>query len=252
MKRNILVIFGIFIILTITNLGLVRGNSSDELDNNDSLFSAIIAQNGNFKSSGFYLDIGDEIETNVRVIKGGAIDVYIMTEGQYETAYKYNETLISISFLNSKENIKNTTISYKVPDYVDDTYDDYYYDYWETFDNVVVVVDNRNCTLTPHDADSNGPVTVKVDIKIKRKSDVGEFPDIVEGLDTVCISAAIIIVIILIIVIIYFLRNSKQKSIMDQSKNPPQIYYQYPPWPPYPPPNEEIKQKPTKKLKTKD
>jgi len=242
----------VFILLTITNLGYVNGDSNDDSDEKDSLFSAIIAQNGNFKSSGFYLDIGDEIETDVRVIQGEAIDVYIMTEGQYETAYEYNETLISISYLKSKENIKNTTISYIVPDYVDDANDEYYYDYWETFDNVVVVVDNRNCTLTANDADSSGPVTVKVDIKIKRKSDIPDFPNIVEELDTVCISAAVIIVIILIIVIIYFIQSSKQKSIMDQNRTPPQMYYQYPPWPTYPPTNDDFKEKPTKKLKRKD
>jgi hypothetical protein len=248
---------GIFILL------LIPGISHCDSDNNNSddfSFTTVIAPGGFDRSLDLYLDVGDEIKVQVDVVSGGPVDIYIMTDNQFEAAYSYDDenwSTKAISYLKGKENINSAYISYKAPSY--EEYDDEYFDYYLYFDTIYVVVDNRNSSLTPNDADSTGPVEVKVGIKIKRIESVPNFDPIIGA----CVIIGIILLIVLIIIVIYFVRDKKRKSIdskeyEQQAKLQPQYQYPYyyPPWPPHgqpqPPspydkPSSEYKRRKTRK-----
>ena len=234
MKLRCLIVIGIIFLLLISEIAL---GDSDNNNSDDFSFTTVIAPSGFDRSLDLYLDVGDEIKVQVDVISGGPVDIYIMTDNQFEAAYSYDDenwSTKAISYLKGKENINSAYINYKAPSY--EEYDDEYFDYYLYFDTVYVVVDNRNCSLTPNDADSTGPVEVKVGIKIKRADSVPDFDPII----TTCVIIGIILLIVLIIIIIYFVRDKKRKSIdskeYEQQAKLQQQYqypYYYPPWPPH-------------------
>ncbi len=192
-------------------------------------FKAVIAPQGHIKSARYDLDAGDVIDVNVKVTKGGPVDIYLMTENQYEAAYGgENESINAISYLVGFEDITNISFKFKIPSYdKGDAVE--YYDFYEYFDTFFVVVDNRNCTITPSDANSTGTVEVWVNINVDYEESIPYY------MDTICIFSAIVVLIIIIVIIVYFFRYHSRKT----PQYPPQIqhqqyYYQYPQWPQYP------------------
>ncbi len=194
-------------------------------------FSAVIAEGGHIKSSEFYLYSDDIIKVNVTVIKGGPVDVYLMTDFQYEAAYSGpNETTKAISYIIAKEKIKSTDFKFKVPSYDDES--SIGYEYYDFYDSISVIVDNRNCSITPQDANSSGIVEVNVKIKIEQSDLVpglGEFPNF---MGIICAISAMIVLVIIILLIVYFIRSRSGKEEQYPQQHYPQQYYYYqqPPW----------------------
>jgi hypothetical protein len=246
--------------LIITALQITSVSGSD-----DSLFTAIIAEGGYYRSHDFYLDEGDTVEVSIEVIEGGPIDVYLMTINQFYNA-KYdddNSSIRSISYLKGEENERIVEFKYEVPDF-EKNIDEYYYYDEDFFDSIYIIVDNRNCSLTDYDADSVGVVEVKIDFEITRDttSDLGP----VDEFNLICAVSVIIVILIIFVLIFYFIRESRHRSKMTgnfpqaqysyqypqyvQYSQYAQPYYpQYPGYPPYgpaPPPHVEERPRPRK------
>ena len=249
MSRKLYAFLGVLIFSLILLMGLTANvNASDK-----NSVVASIARNGHFTSAELYLYEGDKVEVDVHVTLGGPVDVYLMTEEQYNLAYNLdNKSAISVGYLKGVENSKDISFSYKYPD-LSNSGGSYYY-----IDSMIIVIDNRNCSLTNYDADSTGIVEVTLTYSITSES-----LDSMDEFALVCVGVIIVIVIIIVIIIFYFVRESRRKTTQPaffqqapppappQVVPPPQPYpqypqysypyyyqyqYQYPSWPPYGPP----------------
>ena len=223
-------IVAIISLITIISILIVPLTVSSENGNEEGFIVVHIGENGHYRSQYFYLYEDDELEIEVEVIKGGNIDVYVMTENQYSNAYtgfEGNEPS-AISYLDvSKENISEFEVRYKVPDIDND--DDYYdYDSWR----ICVVLDNQDSNLTDTDAVPTGLVTARLKlIEHDGGSDIDDFEE------PFCLAAMIVIIVlvaIIIIVIFFSLRRSKPKDQFPVPGKPPK-YGHYPPYGAYPP-----------------
>jgi hypothetical protein len=230
MKLGIQIAFGVLILILLSGL-----TSADEsgLDKDTYSFTAIIPIGGHTISPDFRLYDGDKIQARAKVTSGGPVDIYLMTENQYERAYDAeNGSLEVISYIRAQENTKEAEIIFKVPSEEDD---DGSYDYFEPYDykNIFyIVVDNRNHTLTLHDANATGPVEVNVEIIIDRKEFNIDFPNFYDTGLVVCVIGGFVGAIVIIIIIILVTRNKGQRPQQPQ-------YYAYP-YPYWPPPPEEF------------
>ncbi len=231
MARKCLIISGIFFLIIILNMTLVLGDSWIET------YTAIIAPNGHFKSMDNYLYEGDKLKVEVVVTVGGPIDVYIMTEEQYNLAYVINNgSAVAISYLKGQENSKNIEFTYTLPKIEnEDIYSTSNY-----LDSVYIVIDNRNCTLTNYDADSIGKVEVTLNFEITRATSSD-----IEALDQIgllCFGVVVIIIIVVIFVIFYFIRESRRNANQAMRAQQAQItaaaptITAQPQYPQYPPP----------------
>ena len=213
------------IIIAFPMFTIAAGQNGDEDTNNGGYTIIHIAGGGHYKSGYYRLYPEDSLEVEVIVIEGGNVDVYIMTDNQYDNAYpRWDGEPYSISYLDiSAENVKQYSATYEVPEEDDDNEDDYYF----SGNSIVlcVVVDNNDCNITETDAVPTGPVTVKLHIEKHE-----EFDDPYG--DEVCaiIGVIIMIVIISIIIIIYFI---SRKTPGKEPPRPAPPGPQYPYYPPY-------------------
>ncbi|MCK4758049.1 MAG: hypothetical protein KAS67_06340 [Thermoplasmata archaeon] len=212
----------------------------------------VYVDEGGFYVSGPYDSYTvSEIWVNATVVSGGNIDVYLMTYIQAENAYPggpygyydpYAESpeerdpkAVSFSSL-SKEDVSSASIYYKFPETTDD-----YYGFPD--EGIFVIIDNRDCSLTPNDADATGQVTVELSVE----SSISGFPfmDPFTGLlwPMVIMAIAGLGFIILIIVLVMASEKKKRKEPV----YPPQPYdqahmYQQPG---QPPPGQTPEQQPS-------
>ena len=239
MLKKCLIVFGLIVLIIISVLTCTGSSNSFS-------YTAIISQGTHHKSQDFDLDEGDKIVISITVVNGGPIDVYLMTDSQYSLTYQwYNESSRVISYLRASENIQIGKISFTVPSRDDDeTFSGY--DYYDLFDSIYVIVDNSNNELTQNDANTIGPVEVKIEVKIEDNSAIEFFDPFI----TACIIIGFVIFVIVIIIIIILIRGSRRKREAQmfppaQSPLPAQPhqqthsyqgYYQYPYWSQYGPP----------------
>ncbi|MDI6917787.1 MAG: hypothetical protein QMC80_08345 [Thermoplasmatales archaeon] len=112
-----------------------------------------ISEGGHFKYTCGYLTKGDKIQISITVKEGGPVDVYIMQSDQYKGAYEVsNVSVMSFSALFKKENITQLNETYCLNKSTG-------------WDEICVVIDNRDAPLTLNDATPTGPVLVKTEIK---------------------------------------------------------------------------------------
>jgi hypothetical protein len=231
----------IVLITVLTVLTTLSVSSQENTEDNEGFTIVHIAENGHYRSDYYYLIEEEKLEIEVVVIEGGNIDVYVMTDNQYDNAYvglDGNEPT-SISYLDiSKENVNEFDEDYVASE---NDLDDSYYDYERG--DICVVIDNQNNNLTDSDAVPTGPVSVKLKI-IKHDRDYDEFED------TFCLAGMVVIIVItgVIILVLYLsLKKPKNKGQVryQSGTNQPQCSYYPPPhmyyqstYYPYPPPPE--------------
>jgi flagellar basal body-associated protein FliL len=228
MRGNCTPVKGVIFVLILS--GIIFCHNSITATDSPS-FSAVIAEGGHIKSSEFYLYSDDVIKVNVTVTKGGPVDVYLMTDFQYEAAYSgTNETTKAISYIVAKEKITSTEFKFKVPSYDDES--PVGYEYYDFYDSISVIVDNRNCSITPQDANSSGIVEVSVKIKIEQSELMPGFGEFSNFMGFICVISVVIILIIIILLIVYFIRSrpGKEEHYPQQYYPQQHYYYQQPPW----------------------
>ena len=237
MAKKYLFIISLIIISILITSSPIIADSDDESDKFS--YTAIIPQGGHYKTGNLKLDEGDKIEGEVNVLDGGNVDVYLMVYTQYTDAYNTeNESRMIISYLKADENEKVTTLSFKVPDSNDDDSLGYF-DSYINYEMIYVIIDNRNCSLTPDDANAIGPVKVTVDIEITRAEPSRSFEEINDSSMFGCCIIIVIIIIVIIIIIVFIFHDHHhgtgaqywpqyQSHYQTQYQPPPQPYYQYP------------------------
>lgn len=260
MLKKCLIVFGLIMLIFFPVLSCAGSSNSFS-------YTAIISQGSHHTSQDFDLDEGDKIVVSITVVNGGPVDLYLMTNNQYSLTYRgYNESSRVISYLRASENTQIGEVSFTVPSRDDDeTLGGY--DYYNLFDSIYVIVDNSNNELTQNDANTIGPVEVKIEVKIEHDSDNPFF----DPFFTICIIIGFVIFVIVLIIIIILIRGSRRKREAQMFPPTPsqsssqlrqqahqhqqthyQGYYQYPYWSPYgPPPSAppEFKEPDAKKKK---
>ncbi len=182
-----------------------------------------IAEGGHYDAGPFATWSSGEIWINMTVEGNGSVDVYLMTFTQYYNSYApYSDNasaVNSISFMDSSvENTRSTRIHYS------------WNGSYETYSELYVVIDNRDCALTEDDASPSGPVKVALDISVTTE----EFDMGLEWLGLMLLlsfAAPIIIVVIIVVIVVLATRNSGKNQ-----PPPPPMYY--PVSPPPPPPTQ--------------
>jgi hypothetical protein len=178
-------------------------------------FTTIISEGGNFKSPSYTLYENDKIEVKTEVKTGGPVDVYLMTNEQYQEAYDHTFKLkLVISYFKGAENVKTSKFSYKVPEQDSETYD--YYD--EYFDELYVIVDNRECNLTANDADPTGSVEVIVSIEIDRDNRSGF--DSLDYAFYICFTVFIVLLVIIVSIIYFTTRRRDRRNVTTPGYEP--------------------------------
>ena len=182
-----------------------------------------IAEGGHYDAGPFMTWSSGEIWINMTVEGNGSVDVYLMTFTQYYNSYApYSDNasaVNSISFMDSSvENTRSTRIHYS------------WNGSYETYSELYVVIDNRDCALTEGDANPSGPVKVVLDISVTTE----EFDMGLEWIGLILLlsfAAPIVIVVIIVVIVVLVTRNSGKNQ-----PPPPPMYY--PAAPPPPPPTQ--------------
>ncbi len=146
-------------------------------------------------------------------IRGGPVDIYVMSSIEYEELYPNETFQPSKAFLNT-------------------THENFI---WEDPDDqrYLLIIDNRN---NSHENDTipNGSVRYDLLIDSSYDSEVPEFEGIFEDSTTVCMVGAIFLVIIIIAFVVILAREKSQQPLVP----PPLTNLPYsPPHPPYSPPH---------------
>ena len=197
-------------------------------------FDRIYIDNDGFYVSGPYDSYAvSEIWINVTVTSGGNVDVYLMDYTQAENSYPggpfgyydpYAEEpentdpkAVSFSSL-SEEDVSSASIYYKFPEATDD-----FYGFPD--DSIFIIIDNRDCSLTPDDADSTGQVTVELSVE-ETVSDFFYDPFPFDGLLWPVVAMAVIGLGFIILIIVLVMVNEKKKR--KEPVYPPHPYEQQP------------------------
>ena len=153
------------------------------------------------------------------VLQGSSVDLYVMTMTQYMNSYPEEGRLPSVSF--SPESVQNTTSATLHFTYGSDSYED-------DFDGIYIVVDNRDCSLTPSDAVPQGQVTVSLEVD----ASYGDwyYDDYFDEYMLLCSILPIVTIIVIAAVLVYAIKSSSKRN---QVPPPPQW-----PSPPAKPPVE--------------
>ncbi len=188
----------------------------------------VYIEEGGYYVSGPHYAWGDSrLQVNMSVVDGGNVDVYIMTSTQYYNAFPYEDSQpIAISYLTqSMENVSHAEITYLLEMETDDPFADY-------MEDIFVVVDNRQCALTPNDANPSG--IVEITLEVDWRSD--DYLGFLNGWDIAVCLVMLAIGAIIFFAILYVVIRSLDKR---RASRQPQYQYQpppgYPPTPPAPP-----------------
>lgn len=140
------------IVFTIFSSGCINDDEETTKTFNSEVY---IAEGGHFKYTAGYFWDEIEIILNITLKEGTSFDVYIMDEDQYENAYdNSNTSILAFSTLYAKENITKLDDTIHINEHDNELY---------------IVMDNRNTTITPNDATPTGTIILDVKIKITSK-----------------------------------------------------------------------------------
>jgi len=116
----------------------------------------IIAEGGYFRfipDDYYYEEI--EITLSISERDNKNFDVYLLDEDQFFNAYYNNVTNVSFS---AGYSFENTSVVEQFIPWTDEFYDD-----------LIIVIDNRELDITPNDASPDGKIIVDVDIMIRTR-----------------------------------------------------------------------------------
>lgn len=180
-----------------------------------------ITQGGHYAVS-IYTYGNSNVWVNMTVITGSTVDVYIMTAAQYENSYPAGQgTPLSFSANSeSVENVNSASIHFRT------NYSNEYYG-----DVIYVVVDNRECALTPDDASPTGQVKVQLQVDYTSGYDFYDDFDFFPFL--FCTLAPLITLIIIVAIVVFAVRKDQKSKYMPLP--PPPQYPVQPPQSPEPP-----------------
>lgn len=188
----------------------------------------VYIEEGGYYFSGPHYAWGDsQLWVNMSVVDGGKVDVYIMTSTQFYNAFPDDDSQpIAISYLaQSMENVSHAEITYLLEMETDDPFADY-------MEDIFVIVDNRQCDITPNDADPTGVVEITLEVDWRSDDLLG----LLDGWDIGICLVMLAIGAIIFFAILYIVIRSLDKR--RKSRQPQYQYYPppgYPPTPPTPP-----------------
>ena len=182
-----------------------------------------------------------EIWVNVTVTSGGNVDVYVMSYTQVDNAYNYDPYYYG-GYQPSGDNITDPrAVSFKPASeedtssarihYVFDTSEESYYTGPE--EGIFIIIDNRECDITPDDADPSGVVVLDMTMEY---TEGGYFDDFdlfiwpVIGIIVLEALAVVGVIILLFLVVRHF--DKKKKAEQALQPQPAYPYYAGQPYQP--------------------
>jgi hypothetical protein len=189
-----------------------------------------IDQGGHYASGPNYIWGKADLWVNLTVVSGGDVDLYIMNADQYGNAYpEGGGAPNAISYKpDSVEGVQTVNLHVAFNPEGDIFFEEAVY----------VVVDNRDCAITPDDAVPTGLVRATLEVDWQADDYYELFPEL-----GVCI-VALVIFLVIILALIYLVyrstraRRERESQYYQQTVPPP--YWQPPPAaPPEPPPKEQ-------------
>lgn len=193
-----------------------------------------IEEGGYYKSGPYYAWGDSQLWVNMSVVDGGNVDVYIMTSTQFSNAFPEDDSQpIAISFLTqSMENVSHAEITYILEMDNDDLFD-------EAMEDIFVVVDNRQCGITPDDADPFGVVELTLEVDWHSDDYLGFLEDWNITFCLVILAIGVIIFIAILYVVIRSLEKRRTSRQPQYQYQPPPVYPPTLPYPPTPPTDEK-------------
>ncbi|MDO9538224.1 MAG: hypothetical protein Q7J68_07890, partial [Thermoplasmata archaeon] len=188
-----------------------------------------IGEGDHYASGPYYAWESADLWVNMTVVQGDNVDVYVMSMTQYMNAYPYEQDPGGIAFKNcSQENVSQTYISLHVEIDNED-------DMWMQ-EEIWVIVDNREVSATPDDANPTG--TVRIELEIDWVTDETYYDDFFWLESLLCVTVSLIPIILIVVLLFLIYRKIDNKKNNTQLPMP---YYQ-----PYPPvqPVQQFSQEP--------
>ncbi len=188
-----------------------------------------------------------DIWINISVDDGEKVDVYVMSYTQFDNAYPWEETEPkAVSFMaSSEENVSTASIHHR--------FDTNYNDMYEVSEEgVFIVIDNRQCNITPNDANPTGPVKVEMTREFAEGDAFGGFDGFMWPFMLISIIEVLVFVGAIVLIIMLVLHFDKKKK--EQALQPPPPYPYYPgqplqyQQPAYPPQQPHPAQQPSQSL----
>ncbi len=163
-----------------------------------------------------------DVWVNVTVEDGEKVDVYVMTYTQYDNAYPWEEREPrAVSFEpSSEENVSSASIHHQFNTNYNDVYE-------VSEEGVFIVIDNRQCNITPDDADPTGQVRVEMTTEYTEGDPFDGLGGIIWPVIGIVILEALSVVgviIVLFMIVRYFDKKKKE----EQALQPPPTYPYYP------------------------
>lgn len=176
-----------------------------------------IGQGDHYDMGPYYAWGSSDLWVNITVTRGGNVDVYVMNMNQYYNAYPADGGSGGIAFKNcSQENVSQASIHLHIEADKDPNT-------WDS-EELWVIVDNRNVSVTPNDANAAGDVIVRLEVDWVDNGP-GFYDDFLLGGILMVLCSVLPFILIIVLLFMIFRRLGKK----NEAQPPMPYYYPYPP-----------------------